>query len=131
LTVINRLFADRRIRFVFVGFINFVLGYGTYALLIYLKNHYLVAQLVSFTLAVTNSYFWNKYFTFKSPGKSRGEVFRFVMVYAVSYVLNMIVLYVCIDKIRLNAYIAGAFTVIISTAVSYVGHKNISFRQHK
>jgi putative flippase GtrA len=125
---INKLFEDKKVRFLFVGVLNTIFGYAVYALFIYLKMHYFLAQLLSSILAIAHSYLWNKYFTFRSPGRSASEIIRFVSVYAVSYLLNMGILYVSIEFFKWNAYMAGFICLFVTTVISYVGHKNISFR---
>jgi len=125
---INNLFEDKKVRFLFVGVLNTIFGYAVYALFIYLKMHYFLAQLLSSVLAITHSYLWNKYFTFRSPGRSASEIIRFVSVYAVSYLLNMGILFVSIEFFKWNAYFAGFICLFVTTVISYVGHKNISFR---
>jgi len=125
---INNLFEDKKVRFLFVGVLNTIFGYAVYALFIYLKMHYFLAQLLSSVLAIAHSYLWNKYFTFRSPGRSASEIIRFVSVYAVSYLLNMGILFVSIEFFKWNAYFAGFICLFVTTVTSYVGHKNISFR---
>ena len=126
---INNLFEDKKVRFLFVGILNTIFGYAVYALFIYLKMHYFLAQLLSSILAIAHSYLWNKYFTFRSPGRSASEIIRFVSVYAVSYLLNMGILFVSIEYFKWNAYFAGFICLFVTTVISYVGHKNISFRR--
>ena len=125
---INNLFEDKKVRFLFVGVLNTIFGYAVYALFIYLKMHYFLAQLLSSIVAIAHSYLWNKYFTFRSPGRSASEIIRFVSVYAVSYLLNMGILFVSIEFFKWNAYFAGFICLFVTTVISYVGHKNISFR---
>jgi putative flippase GtrA len=126
---INNLFEDKKVRFLFVGILNTIFGYAVYAFFIYLKIHYFLAQLLSSILAIAHSYLWNKYFTFRSPDRSASEVIRFVSVYAVSYLLNMGILFVSIDFFKWNAYLAGFICLLVTTVISYIGHKNISFRR--
>jgi putative flippase GtrA len=127
---IQGLFKNKKVRFLFVGALNTVFGYAVYSMFIFFGLHYLAAQFFGSILAITHSYLWNKHFTFKSKEKSAGEVLRFISVYAVSYVLNMILLYVLIDRLKINQYLAGAAGIFITTIISYVGHKKVSFRQN-
>lgn len=122
------IFEDTRVRFLFVGVLNTALGYGLYALCILLGMHYAAAQLVSTVVAVIHSYLWNKYFTFRVPERSASEILRFIGVYAVSYVLNVGFLYLCITVLKISPYLAGALGIFIITLCSYFGHKIISFR---
>ena len=122
------LFERKEIRFLFVGGINTAVGYGVYALCIFCGLHYAFAPLMSAIIGVANSYLWNKYFTFRKKDKSTSEMARFIMVYAVSYVVNLGLLYVLIDRLKISEYLAGIFALVAITLISYFGHNNFSFK---
>jgi putative flippase GtrA len=128
-TLIKTLFTRKEIRFLFVGGVNTVVGYGAYAICLLLGLHYALAQLISTVIGATNSYMWNKYFTFRQSKKSAKEVVRFVSVYAVSYALNYGLLKLMIDVVGLNEYIAGAIGLVVTTLVSWFGHNYFSFKR--
>ena len=119
---------QQEIRFVFVGVINTIVGYGSYALFVYLGVYYLLANVLSYIVGTTNSYLWNKFFTFKSKKKSMTEVLRFVLVYVVSLLVNMELLRILVDSLHINKIIAGLPTLFVTTLISYFGHKFFSFR---
>ena len=126
--IISPLIADQRIRFLLTGGINTAVGYGTFAFLIFTGVHYLVANVISTSVGVTCSYILNKYFTFQKKEKSISEVFRFVSVYAASFVLWNVLLFVLVDKMSLSPYWAGILNLIFTTLISWFGHKYYSFR---
>lgn len=128
---IKNLFKRKEIRFLFVGGINTVVGYGSYALFIFLGLNYVAAQTFSTIIGVINSYFWNKYFTFKQPYKSFAEIIKFLSVYLVSYLMNLLILYIFVDILKLNEYAAGLLGLIFTTLISYFGHNYFSFRKRK
>ncbi|HRQ44144.1 MAG TPA: GtrA family protein [Candidatus Goldiibacteriota bacterium] len=126
--LIDRVFADAKVRFVFVGILNNAVAYAIYAAFIYFGLHYAAALFISNVFAVFHSYLWNKYFTFKSTEKSRSEIIRFLAVYGVIYLINTLILFVCVDIFGINAYWSGIIALAITTAASYLGHKKITFR---
>ena len=126
--LIKKLFNDKRVRFLFVGGINTVVGYGAYALFIAIGLNPYLATTFSTIIGVINSYFWNKYFTFRQPKKSLTEVLRFVSVYAISYVANLLLVYLFVDCWGMDKYISGAVCLFVVTIVSYVGHNFFSFK---
>lgn len=95
-------FKDKKVSFLFVGVLNAVFGCGGYALFIFFKMHYFITQLFGSILAITHSYLWNKYFTFRRHEKSCSETARFVSAYALSYLLNMAVRYISIEKFKMT-----------------------------
>lgn len=119
---------DQRIRFLIVGGINTVVGYGIFATVIFIGGHYLLANILATIVGVSVSYILNKYFTFKQYKKSYAEVIRFISVYAFSFLLGNVVLYVMVDILSISPYMAGALNLIFITAISWFGHKYFSFR---
>lgn len=126
--LIEKIFSYQGIRFLFVGGLNTIVGYGIYALLVYLNVNYLIANTISTIIGVAHSYFWNRYFTFKSKQKALKEITKFVSVYVVSYLIGMCTLFIFKDKLNISPYFAGLINLIITTLISYFGHKYISFR---
>jgi putative flippase GtrA len=119
---------DQRVRFLIVGGINTAVGYGTFAAVIFLGGHYIVANVIATAVGMTVSYFLNKYFTFRQYKKSFTEIIRFISVYFVSFMLGNVVLYVMVDIISISPYLAGALNLIFTTLISWFGHKYFSFR---
>jgi putative flippase GtrA len=78
-----------------VGAANFAVDIGILNLLIFLSGSaagviYIVFKVISFTFAVTNSFIWNKIWTFKKvDNKETGKEFgQFIMVSVIGLVLN-------------------------------------------
>lgn len=129
--LVKRLFNDKRLRFLFVGGLNTAVGYGFYAFFIFIMLNPYVATTFSTILGVINSYFWNKYFTFRKPKKSISEVFRFILVYLICYIANLGLVYMFVDLWGMNSYLSGAICLLITTLISYFGHNLFSFRDSK
>lgn len=118
-------------RFLAAGGVNTAVGYGSYALCLFAGAHYAVASIAGQLLGMTSSYLLNRFFTFRSRGRPSGEIPRFVGVYAFSYALNLALLYVMIDRMGVNAYLAGLATLVVTTATSFVGHRAFTFRKRE
>jgi len=129
--IISALLKDQRIRFLIVGIINTAVGYGCFAVGIFVGLHYFIAHIIATVIGVTCSYFLNKYFTFKQYEKSWHEVVRFISVYCVSFVLGSVILYCLIDLLKIRPYIAGGVKLILTIILSWFGHKYFSFRKSR
>lgn len=116
-------------RFGLVGVLNTAIGYLAYLLGLALGLNYVTAATVSHAIGVTNSFFWNKYWTFRSRGEARSELARFVSVYAVTYVANLVLLALMVEVVGWDARISQAIAYGIVIAISFVGHRYWSFRQ--
>ena len=127
--MISKILQRQEIRFLFVGGLNTLVGYGIYALLLCFHINYLIANTISTLIGIGHSYLWNRFFTFKSKEKASKELLKFVSVYVVSYILGTISLFIFKSILNISPYIAGLLNLIITTLISYFGHKNFSFKK--
>ncbi len=127
--MLKKLLERQEIRFLFVGVLNTIVGYGIYAILVFFDMHYLIANTISTILGVAHSYLWNRFFTFKSKEKAGKEIIKFTSVYLLSYVIGTITLAGFKNILHISPYLAGLFNLVITTLISYFGHKNFSFKK--
>jgi putative flippase GtrA len=119
------------LKYVLVGFLNTGVFYGIYYIMLQFGFFYATAVTVGTVVGIINSYFWNKYFTFKSRKKSVGETLKFLTVYGVQYLSNLFVIFMCINYIGISAELAGIVAIGIGLFISFFGHKFWSFRNAK
>ena len=127
-------------RYLVVGIWNTLFGYGTFAFFTavldrYIPASYLAASLLSSVLNITVSFLGYKWFVFKTPGNYLKEWVRCLMVYSGSIALGLVllpptVLVVSYLTSRPSAapYIAGALIMGLQVVLSFLGHRNFSFR---
>ena len=128
------LVADERVRFLVVGGINTVVGYALFAILQITAGHvigYLGSLYGSYVIAVTLAFVLHRRFTFQVHGTGNRFVdfVRFASVYVVSLAANTVVLPVFVELVGLDPLVAQAVSVVVTTVVSYFGHKYFSFRR--
>jgi putative flippase GtrA len=116
-------------KFSAVGASGYAINLAVYAAL--LKGagfHYVPAATVSFLVAVTNNYTWNRLWTFHAD---RGHVgwqgLRFLVVALVAYLANLALLSGFI-AFGLDKILAQAIAVVLVTPLNFVGNKLWSFR---
>ncbi len=115
-------------RFIFVGILNTIVGYGAYFILLYLNIYYIFALLISSVIGITHSFIWNKKWTFKSKGDVRRESLRFISVYGMAFLINLVILALFVEKFMFDPKIAQIFALCIVTMISFFGHKYWSFK---
>ena len=125
---INKLLDRQEFRFLMVGGINTAVGYGVYVILLTFGLDYLIAFTIATIIGVINSYLWNRFFTFKSKSKAAKEIVKFALVYFISFCFGLLFLKLIIGVLGINQYIAGILNIVITTAISWFGHKNFSFK---
>jgi putative flippase GtrA len=113
-----------------VGATGYVVNLAVYtALLRGAGWHYAYAATVSFLVAVTNNYVWNRVWTFRHQ---RGHVafqgLRFFVVALVAYLANLGILSALI-ALGMNKVLAQAIAIVLVTPLNFVGNKLWSFRR--
>jgi len=116
------------IKFAFVGVINTAIFYGVYYMMIRLGIFYIIAVTAGTVVGIVNSYILNKFFTFKSRRKNVSEMAKFVTVYGIQYVSNIVVIHLCITYFGISAELAVLPAIGIGVIISFFGHKLWSFR---
>lgn len=125
---------DQRIRFLAVGGVNTVVGYGLFAALdLYvfagIPFGYLLSLALSYAIAITLAFILYRRFVFHVTGHVWTDLTRFVSVYLVSIGVNAVALPILIELFGLNSLVAQAIVLVCTTVISFFGHREFSFRR--
>jgi putative flippase GtrA len=117
------------LKFSLVGGSGFVVNLAVYALALdYLGMEYHLAATVSFLVAVSNNYLWNRLWTFRDQ---RGHIgyqgARFFVVAVLAYGANQLFLSLFV-LMGAGKVVAQAAAILLVTPVNFVGNKLWSFR---
>lgn len=105
------------IRFLFVGGLNTVFGYGLYCLLIWLGVPFVWATLVSHVLGVLFNFMTTGTLVFEDSDVRK--IFKFVLNYVVTYFINIGTNKSLQVWFGCNAYVAGAGATVFTAIVSF------------
>ena len=139
-------FVPQFIRFFCVGLLNTGIDFAVLNLLIYLTGkssgiYFPVFKSISFIVAVTNSYFMNKHWTFKAfdnIGSARtSEFLKFLGIYIIGGGINVGVATYVVNYISapagfspvLWANVGAVFAVVFTLTWNFVGLKFIVFKK--
>jgi len=76
-------------RFAIVGLISNALLYGFYLLATHLGVQHSLAMTGVFALGILQTFGFNRNWSFNHKGSARAAMFRYVIAYAVAYVINL------------------------------------------
>jgi putative flippase GtrA len=115
-------------KFATVGATGYAVNLAVYtALLRGAGWHYIYAATVSFLVAVTNNYLWNRLWTFRDQ---RGHVgfqgLRFFTVAVIAYGANLAILSALI-ALGMDKVAAQAIAIVLVTPLNFIGNKLWSF----
>ena len=116
-------------KFCVVGGSGYIINLAVYtALLKWAGLHYLGAAVVSFLVAISNNYWWNRHWTFRGQrGDFAYQGMRFAVVSAVALGANLGVLRILV-ALGVGKVIGQAIAIVAVTPLNFVGNKLWSFR---
>jgi len=129
--VLLRLIRDQRVAFLLVGGVNTLFGYLCFVafLAIIGQRHYLFALLCSYVIAVLFAFVLYRFVVFRVRGHVLSDLWRFSTVYLSSLAVNLVLLPVLVELAHLPVLLAQALIVLVTSVMSWIGHKHYSFRR--
>ena len=127
-------------RYLLVGGFNTLFGYGTFALLTWLFRGlgsfgYMLAFVASNLIAISVAFLAYKWFVFRTRGNYLVEWLRCFAVYGGSALIGLAALPILVTisrrivhKPEQAPYLAGAILTLAAVILSFLGHRNFSFR---
>lgn len=108
----------RIVKFISVGVLNTLFGYGIYAGLVFIGLPYLIALFIATLAGITFNYFSFGRLVFKAHGG--WLVFgKFIFAYAVVYTINAILLSILTQSFNLSPYLAQLICMPSSVLISW------------
>ncbi len=127
--LLQRLWQIRLVRFFIVGAVNTLFSYLVYAIFILAEAHYNLATLISTILGIIFNFFTTGRIVFRKLENKR--FILFVLVYAFTYLVNILLLRWLIDGLGMDKLIAGAVISLPVALLSYLLNANITFREKR
>lgn len=130
--LLRRLLADERARFIVIGGVNTVVAYALFAAFeVAFGGRYLLSLLLSYLFATLLAFVLHRRFTFAVSGRANlvADFLRFESVYVVMLAANAALLPVLVELAGWSSLFAQATIVVVTTIMSYLGHKFFSFRR--
>jgi putative flippase GtrA len=113
-----------------VGGSGYLVNLGVYTLLLRRAGvHYLAAATISFAVAASWNYWWNRHWTFREQrGHFAYQGMRFFTVAGLVYGANLLVLTLLVS-LGVGKIVAQAVAIILVTPLNFLGNKLWSFRR--
>ena len=90
-----------------------------------------LSNVISWILAVSFAYWISKKFVFKSKEKSRVEQLKFFMYRILTLLIEIVLMYILVFKIKINDKIAKIIAQIVIIILNYVFSKFFVFKKKR
>lgn len=121
-----------KIRFLFVGGVNAAISYIIFAISVFIlgEEHYQASVILQWSLSSVFSYLNQKFLVFGTKGNYIKEYLKCCSTWAISYILNVIILELLVRFAIKNVYLSQFISIFLVSVVTYVLFKYFAFR-HK
>lgn len=127
------------VKFGLVGVSNTAISYLLYVGILFLlsglawKYDYILANVVSFTVSVIWSFYWNNKYVFKKAENSRRNMWKalgkcFLSYGFTGFILENVLSYIWIDRVGISKYIAPLLNLVFTVPTNFLLNKLWAFR---
>lgn len=120
---------EKFIKFGLVGVLNTVITIVVFNILRFADINIVVANTTGYICGMVNSYLWNNRWVFKSNSKDVSTVAKFIVVNAITMLINNCILILLVQNIGINEVIAQCGALVLTTVINFIGSKLWIFKK--
>ena len=124
-TVISKQF----LRYAMVGLVSNLTLYLAYLLITQQGMGYKTTMTLLYALAVGLTFVLNRNWTFSHKGHVTKAFITYVFIYALGYIINLVALYVLVDKFGFRHQLIQGLMIIIVAMFLFILQKYVVFRK--
>ena len=119
-----------KIRFLLIGGINAAISYCIFAIAVFVlgQEHYQASVMLQWSVSSVFSYLNQKFFVFCTKGNYIKEYLKCCSTWAVSYLLNVVILELLVKFAIKNVYVSQFISIFVVSVVTYVLFKYFAFK---
>lgn len=118
------------VKFGIVGLSSTVIDWSIFYLLNHYSIYYLTAKVMSFSVAVVNSFIWNRRWTFRSTDPDRSKEFtKFLFISLIGLVINALIMYIAVTIFGQRKIVGLIFATGITTFWNFLANKFYTFKE--
>lgn len=116
-------------RFCTVGMGNTFIDFTAFFLLVSIGIPYLSAQILAYLAGMTNSYIWNRLWTFQMKQRIRiQEIARFVIINLASLAIVFLTLYYMHEVRGMPLFLSKGIATVIGMLIAFIGSRYWVFK---
>lgn len=119
-------------KFAVVGVLNTLINLSVlYVLTEFLRVYYILSAVFAFLVAVTNSFIWNKLWTFKEnlSYHATTKYIKFILISVAALIFNLSILYILTEFFHIYYLVSQVIAILFSLWINFFGNKLWTFRR--
>ena len=112
--------ANQILRYSIVGVANNLLGYLIYLFLTWLWLDPKVAVSLFYPIGAATAYFGHIKYSFSFNGSHIGGVLRYIVAHVIGYLVNILLLYIFVDKLLFPHQLVQAIAIVIVAGILFL-----------
>lgn len=118
------------IKYGLIGIINTLLTIS----IIWILTHWFnlseySANIIGYGVGITNSFIWNRKWTFSSKSKVSTAFLTFIIIFVFTYLLQLGALYLLLNNTTINAFACQIISMCVYTATNFPLNRYITFKK--
>lgn len=125
---------DEKIRFIAAASFNMFIRFLIFAGLgiLYSTEHYQILLALTWFISSFIAFACYKFLAFSAEGNHLHQYLKSLLIWIISYIINIFLLKILIDELQWNAYAAQGLAVSLLLGVNYLLFKHFAFKhQHR
>ncbi|MDO9152978.1 MAG: GtrA family protein [Paludibacter sp.] len=86
------------------------------------------ANITGYVVGLMNSFIWNRKWTFESKAEISSTIIKFIVIFAVSYLLQLGALYLLLNFTEIDSYICQLMSMVVYTGTNFLLNKYYTFK---
>ncbi len=87
-----------------------------------------VANITGYIVGLTNSFIWNRKWTFESKSNVSSTIIKFIVIFAISYLFQLGALYLLLHYTAIDSYLCQLMSIAAYTGSSFILNKYYTFK---
>ncbi|MBN2461366.1 MAG: GtrA family protein [Candidatus Cloacimonetes bacterium] len=126
----NRIILRQMVLYALIGLSGMLLDFAVYYLLSSLVGiHYLIANIISVILAITNNYLLNLHFNFRTFNRIYRRYITFLMIGLAGLVISSVMVTLFIEQMAIDKITAKVYSIVFVVIIQFLLNKFITFRE--
>ena len=117
------------VRFIIIGGVNTLFCLATiFSAKFFFKFGDFIANLLGYSIGIVTSFLLNRAWSFQHSGAIFSTALRFLYAVLASYLVNLVTVYIALNYVLLNGYLAQIFGMVAYTIALFILSKIFVFK---